>query len=170
MCFYFDDIRNYLRHSHHVMDLNLFIERLDAPAFDANSETDYRELAALILLLDIAVDDARSLSLDLADRRTEGQFDEDIEAFAASIKDIIRNIGIPGPGFISKIEAKEVLELVSQRIADTLRSRPKPKQTLWNTTAGKTKEDLAGEKDAMKRFLAGRKSNATSSRASPEKD
>lgn len=170
MCFYFDDDAFCKRHSHHIMDMNLFIARLADPAFDANAETDYRELAALIMLLDIAIDDGRSIALDLTDRKTEERFDDDIDSFAASIKDIIRNIGVPGPGFISKVEAKEILELVSQRIGDTLRSRPKPKQSLWNVS-GKTQEDLGREKDAMKKFLAGRNTSAqSSSRASPSRD
>lgn len=148
------------------MDLNLFIDRLDDEAFDATAETDYRELAALISLLDIAVDDARSVDLDLTDRKTESRFDDDIEAFSAAIKGVIRSIGNPGTGFISKIEAREVLMLVSQRVGDTLRSRPKARQTIWDVPRATTAESLDSERDFMKGFLSRRKdttdANATS--------
>lgn len=166
MSFYLNDISYAARHSHHTMDLNIFIDRLNDKAFDATAETDYRELAALISLLDIAVDDARSVGLDLTDRKTEDQFDDDIEAFSAAIKDIIRSIGNPGAGFISKIEAKEVLELVSQRIGDTLRSRPKARQTLWDVSHDSDERSLDGERDFMKGFLSRRNAVADANAAS----
>jgi hypothetical protein len=121
--------------------------------FAATNETDYRELGALISLLDIAVDDARSIDLDLTDRETEKQFDADVERFALAIKDIMRSIGTPGPGFISKIEAKELLELVSQRIGDILRSRPKLKQGIFAAPPPKD-DDLGKEKSGMAKFLS----------------
>jgi hypothetical protein len=166
MCFYFNDISYSARHAHHTMDLNLFIDRLDDEAFNATADTNYRELAALISLLDIAVDDARSVGLALTNRKTESQFDDDIEAFSAAIKDIIRNIGNPGAGFISKIEAKEVLQLVSQRVRDTLRSRPKAMQTIWDVPHAKTGENLDGERDFMIGFLSRRKVTTNANAAS----
>ena len=158
MCFYFNDISYAVKHSHHTMDLNLFIDRLDDEAFDAKPDTDYRELGALVSILDIAVDDARSVGLDLTDRKTESQFDNDIEAFSGAIKDVIRSIGTPSAGYISKIDCKDILLLVSQRVGDTLRSRPKARQTIWDVRHAKTTEEsLDGERDFMKGFLTRRK-------------
>lgn len=154
MCFYFDDIVYSKAHSHSIMDLDVFIKRLDDPAFDTNAKTDYRELTALILLLDIAADDGRSMNLDLSDKATEAKFDEKIEMFGATIKDIMRSIGNPGAAFISRIEAKEVLELVSQRISDTLRSKPKAKQTWFDKARGKPEEDLDSERRGMQSFIS----------------
>ncbi len=153
MCFYFDDISYSRAHSHSVMDLNDFIRRLEDPAFKTTPQTDYRELTALILLLDIAVDDARSTKLDLSDKAVEKEFDENIEEFGATIKDIMRQIGNPGAAFISRIEAKEVLELVSQRVSDTLRSKPKTKHTLFDGARGKPEEDLESERRGMQSFI-----------------
>jgi hypothetical protein len=152
MCFYFDDISYSKDHSHSKMDLDAFIRRLDDPDFHTNPQTDYRELTALILLLDIAVDDGRSMDLDLSDPVIEKKFDENIEDFGATIKDIMRSIGNPGAAFISRIEAKEVLELVSQRVSDTLRSKPKPKQTWFDK--GKPVENLEPERRRMESFLS----------------
>jgi hypothetical protein len=151
MCFYFDSVSYSKDHSHSIMDLDVFIRRLDDPEFDAKPQTDYRELTALIQLLDIAVDDGRSTKIDLSDPVVEKKFNEDIEDFGATIKDIMRSIGNPGAAFISRIEAKEVLELVSQRVSDTLRSKPKPKQT-W-LDKGKPAEDLEPERRGMQSFI-----------------
>jgi hypothetical protein len=135
------------------MDLNIFSRRLEDPAFRTTPQTDYRELTALILLLDIAVDDARSTKLDLSDKTVEKEFDENIEEFGAAINDIMRQIGNPGAAFISRIEAKEVLELVSQRVSDTLRSKPKAKHTLFDGAQGKPEEDLESERRGMQSFI-----------------
>ncbi|KAE9380179.1 hypothetical protein N431DRAFT_539854 [Stipitochalara longipes BDJ] len=154
MCFYFDDLSYARDHSHSMINLDAFIKRLDDPEFETNAQTDYRELTALILLLDIAVDDGRSINLDLSDPAVEKEFDEAIEDFGATIKDIMRTIGNPGAAFISRIEAKEVLELVSQRVSDTLRSRPKPKQTWFDKAQGKPQEDLESERRGMQSFIS----------------
>lgn len=154
ICFYFDDIVYSKAHSHSIMHLDAFIKRLDDPAFDTNAKTDYRELTALILLLDIAVDDGRSMNLDLSDKAIEAKFDEKIEMFGATIKNIMRSIGNPGAAFISRIEAKEVLELVSQRISDTLRSKPRAKQTWFDKAQGKPEEDLDSERRGMQSFIS----------------
>lgn len=154
MCFYFDDISYSEDHSHSIMDLEVFIERLDDPVFDTDPLTDYRELTALILLLDIAVDDGRAINLDLSDKVIENKFDAKVEEFGAAIKDIMRQIGNPGAAFISRIEAKEMLELVSQRVSDTLRSRPKPKETWFDKAQGKPSEDLESERRGMQSFIS----------------
>jgi hypothetical protein len=149
MIFYFNDLSYSSQHSHLLIDLDKFIDRLDDKDFDTNAQTDYRELAALISLLDIAVDDGRSISLDLTDPETSQRFDKNIDDFGATIKDIMKSIGNPGAAYISRIEAKEVLDLVSQRISDTLRSKPKARITVFD----KKEENLEGEKKGMAGFV-----------------
>jgi len=47
------------------------------------------------------------------------------------------------------------LELVSQRISDSLRTKPKPKQTWLDDIKGlKEEEDLDVEKAGMQRFVS----------------
>ena len=154
MCFYFDDISYALKHSHDLMDLDKFMTRLEDPTFDVAPQADYRKLTALVCLLDIAVDDARSTGIDLTDKAQEKRFDRDIDDLAAMIKDLMKGIGNPGAAFISKIEAKEALELVAQRISDTLRSKPKPKETVFDGPRGKGQEDLEAERAGLENFLS----------------
>jgi hypothetical protein len=155
MCFYFESLFFSTSHSHNLMDIDRFIRRLDDPDFDTTSQTDYRELAALVSLLDIAVDDGRSIQLDLSDKAIERKFNEDIDSFVATIKEIMGSIGNPGAAFISRIEAKETLELVSQRISDSVRTKPKPKETwLGGIKGSKEEEALDAEKSGMQRFVS----------------
>ena len=150
MSFYFNDISYSTKHSHMLLDLDKFIDRLEDKDFDTDAQTDYRELAALISLLDVAVDDGRCIELDLTNPETEKQFDKNIEDFGATIKDIMKSIGNPGAAYVSRIEAKEVLDLVSQRISDTLRSKPKAKITVFDR---KIEENFDGEKKGMAGFV-----------------
>ena len=155
MSFFFKDLSYATTHSHLVMDLGKFIDRLEDHDFDTDSQTDYRELAALIQLLNLALDDARSPALDLKDADTASQHDASIDELAGIIKGIMNCIGNPGAAFISRIEAKEVLELVSQRISDALRSKPKAKITVFDRKkhGERLKEDLDKEKKMMASFF-----------------
>jgi hypothetical protein len=154
MCFYFNNVVYAEKYSYQLMDMDTFITRLHDPVFDTNPRTDYRELTALILLLDIALDDGRSAALDLTDAKVEEEFNKDIDALSLAIKDIFNGIGNPGAAFISRIEAKEVLELVSQRIIDTVRTKRPKKHTWFDDDMGKKVEDLQSEKKGMASYLS----------------
>jgi len=154
MCFYLNDVSYAETHSHSIMDIDRFIQRLEDPCFVPTLETDYKELTALILILDIALDDGRSTKVDLSDAAAETKFNKDVDALAATIKDIMTSIGTPGPGFVSRIDAKEVLEVVSQRITDTVRSKSKPKHTWFNDSEEKKVEDMRLEQKGMANFLS----------------
>ena len=56
---------------------------------------------------------------------------------------------------ISKIYAKEILQAVSQRISDTVRSRVKAKRSIFDSAPvkGEVVEDFSRERKAMSLFL-----------------
>lgn len=153
MCFFFEDLTYSKEHSHSLMELEKFMDRLEDNVFTTGQRTDYRELAALSSLLDVAVDDGRSNDLDLSDKAVEKKYNEDVEELSTMVKDIMRSIGNPGAAFISKIEAKERLDLLSQRIADGIRSKPKPRKGLFDGIKGRREEDLEKEKSGMASFV-----------------
>jgi len=136
------------------MNLDQFIRRLDDADFDTTPQKDYRELTALVLLLDIAIDDGRSAKLELTDQETEKRYDDGVDALVAAIKGIMRSIGNPGAAFISRIEAKEALELISQRVTDTIRSKSKPKHSWFDRNRIKAEENLEQEKKLMSKFVS----------------
>ena len=153
MCFFLDDLSYSEAHSHIVMDIDAFMDRLEDSVFLTNAQTDYRELFALVALLDIAIDDGRPIKLDLKNKKIEKRFNEDVDDFCIMIKGIMKQIGNVQVGYLSKVETKEILELVAQRISDTVRTRPMPKETWIDQARGRT-EDLETEKKAMARFVA----------------
>lgn len=69
----------------------------------------------------------------------------------------MKGIGNQGAAFISRIEAKEALELVAQRIQDTVRTRKKEKEKWFDRdrgmSSGKAEDSLGREKQGMQNFL-----------------
>ena len=95
MTLLFNNLSYASKHSHSTMILDYFINRLEGSDFDTGPETDYRELGALVSLLDIAVDDGRSISMDLNDDATWRKFDNDIDEFSGTIENVMKSIGNP---------------------------------------------------------------------------
>jgi hypothetical protein len=153
MCFFFDDLSYSTEHSHSLADLEKFMDRLRGPAFYINSKTDWREVAALIALLDIAVDDGRSTKIDLTDKATEARFNQNVDDLCVMIRDIMKGVGSAGAAFVSRLRAKDSLELVSQRISDTVRTKPKPREGWFDRPREKQGEHFDVEKKGMASFV-----------------
>jgi hypothetical protein len=153
MCFFFNHLSYSMEHSHNLTDLALFMNRLDSPDFVANSKTDFKELAALISLLDVAVDDARSTKLDLSNAANEARFNKSVDDLGERMKDIMKTVGNPGAAFISKLEAKQALDIASQRVTTTLRSKPRLREGWFDRPRGRREEDLENEKRGMASFV-----------------
>ena len=153
MCFFFNDVGYSQIQSYKSIYTNHFLDRLDSTDFNTGPKTDYAELTALILLLNVAIDNGRSAEIDPSDKEAEVEFNKSVDELVATIKDIMSRIGNPGAAFISRIEAKEALELVSQRISDTIRTEMKVKEPWFNRNRGRGMEDLEEEKKGMSRFL-----------------
>lgn len=154
MCFYFNDVDYAKNHSHSMIDLDKFTNRLSDPAFDTTPKTDYLELKALVMLMDIALEDGRSSQLDLSNPVVEKKFNDGVEALSATLKEILTGIGQPGAAFMSRSEAREMLDLVSDRIKETLRTKRKPTHTWFDADKGRKEEDMQSEKKGMASFVS----------------
>ncbi|EKD14596.1 uncharacterized protein L3040_000120 [Drepanopeziza brunnea f. sp. 'multigermtubi'] len=149
--FFFNSLSYAKTHSHTLMSLDSVIDRLADPVFDTKPSTKYRDLAALLNLLDIAVDDGKSLSVDLTNKKVEEKYNKDVEELSATINSIMSGINTGGASNISRMEAKSLADNVSKRIAVTLRTKRKPKENWFD---GKKEEDFEREKKGMAGFLA----------------
>ncbi|KAM3075851.1 hypothetical protein ACMFMG_006626 [Clarireedia jacksonii] len=153
LAFYFNDHSKALQPPTLIIDLPEITQRLHDAPFKITPETDYHELGSLILLLDIAVDNGRSADLDLKDPESETQFNNKVDALAMAITSI--SISYSGAAYISRIEAKEVVELVGNRISNTVRSRLKPKHNIYDESLVglRRKEDFGQEQKGMSTFM-----------------
>lgn len=155
MTFFFDDLSYSSIHPHTSINIGNFITRLSSPAFSTEKkDTDWRELTALVHILDVAADDGRHADLDLTDKTAESDFNEDIEELSKAVGKVMKSMGTKGVGFISKVEAKAALDLVAQRFIDTMRTKPRPKHTWFDGDSKKKEEDLAQQRKGMASFLS----------------
>ena len=154
LTFYFSDLSKSLHPPQTIISIPTLTLRLQEPAFHINRNTDYRELAALILLLDVAIDNGRSDDLDLEDKEVERQFNNDVDDLATKVTSSYINFS--GAANLSRVEAKEIMELVGNRIKHTVRSRPKPKHNIYEESMqafNKREKTLGGMQENMSKYL-----------------
>jgi hypothetical protein len=132
--FFCEDINHSAEEPYKVFELWQIIEQLHGTRFKIDRDTDYVELAATISILDIAIDNGLSASVDLTDVVAENNFNANVDALGARIRDICYSINDAGAAFISRIDAKEVMEGVRHRLIYTVRTRTKPKQGVFDDT------------------------------------
>lgn len=121
------------------------MHRLKMSDFKINSDTDYLELRALVILMEITVDNGEFNQHNLIEDSREENFNNDVDEFSMAIKNIFCGMGTPGAAFISKIKAKEAVETFSRRITLTMRTKQKSVHD-WFIDRGKKQVILDGAK------------------------
>ncbi|KAH8662014.1 hypothetical protein BX600DRAFT_437444 [Xylariales sp. PMI_506] len=137
---------------------DLFV-RLAQPDFQVNQSTDFTELNALITLLDIVIGNGwhlqlafgsldqtpngtgkvpRSANQDHTSLETDTKFDAEVDRLARGLKALHDKIN--DNALISRKEAKAALDGMGKRLAYTVRTKPPPKSTIFDT--GLVKEDV----------------------------
>lgn len=154
-CF-LDDVSSIRKPSDGPLDLRRLTRRLQKMDFGGRRDTDYVELSATASILDVALDVCIPPTVDDGpDRKRENAFDRKVDELTYLIKSMFSRIPDTGAGHMTRTEAKEVLNRVHFRIAYGVRTRPKPKKNLFETsTVGKVDDGLPkGVHGPMARFL-----------------
>lgn len=85
---------------------------------------DFREFAASMLLLNIALGDAARQATAVAPASGQ-QFDAEVDELAASVKAMSARVNVVGDGIrVSRIEAKNALDIIYDRLIFQLRTKP----------------------------------------------
>ncbi|KAG9250119.1 uncharacterized protein F5Z01DRAFT_630309 [Emericellopsis atlantica] len=138
-----------------TVTLRKMIARLDGPDFVINAltKTDWDELRANVLLLDMAIDDG-SRSWAAAGLVDEKQFNAEVDQLADKLRETWRRINDSGMK-IARTDAKSVLDWVGQRIQHQVRTKAKPKKNMFDEFLKEPKPDpdLPKQQDYMKHFL-----------------
>lgn len=135
----------------------MFLNRLKVSDFKCKPNTDYRELRALVMLMDIAVDDGKSNYGNSKDKFEEENFNINVEKLGMSVKEIFGGIGSQDNGNIAKIQAKEAVDAFFRRITHTMRTKPKQVHE-WFADCGKERNNVR-ERQIMESFVAKVKNN-----------
>lgn len=147
--FFFDELSRADKKPEDTVNIRAVIDRLDDPHFTINAETDYQELAALMLLLNIAMGDAASNKIT---RESSKDFDAEVDELTASMKSMYTRVMPQSQGIhVSRIEAKSALEMIRDRLVYQLRTTRKPK--IADILPGEEDTSLPQQQMFMKGFL-----------------
>ncbi|KAG6088356.1 hypothetical protein E4U30_003174 [Claviceps sp. LM220 group G6] len=132
-----------------IITLRSIIDLLDEEAFAIKPSTDFSELRANIILLDMAVDDGSVIPFN--DRAEENRFNDEVDELAGRLREIWRKTNDAGMK-LTRTEAKSVVELVQQRLLHSVRTRKKAKKSIFDY---QKKEDpfLPQQREYMQKFV-----------------
>lgn len=147
------------------MTIRAAIDRLEEDEFQLNTETDFKELHALMMMLNVALGDASKhlVSVPLTTTTTTGErgrdlsadFDAEVDELAESMKSMVTRVAPLSKGIhISRIEAKNAMELIRERLLYQVRIRPVPKIRMFEEGIDEDDTFLPKQQDFMKQFFS----------------
>ncbi|KAE8388015.1 hypothetical protein BDV23DRAFT_185752 [Aspergillus alliaceus] len=93
-------------------------------------EYDYGELMAITAILNIAIDSGWS-SMDFSSKDEKRKFNSEVDVLADRIKRIFTSIEDSGASHLKRTLAKEALEALHYRIIYSVRTKPRPKKSIF---------------------------------------
>ncbi|KZF20826.1 hypothetical protein L228DRAFT_262713 [Xylona heveae TC161] len=151
--FFFEDSSYLNRNRDDIFQIPEVIKHLDTAAFTINRGTDYVQLSALISILNIGIDRGVSAPA-LSSKEQERTFNADVDALAAKIKFMFSSIVDAGATNMTRTIAKEILERLHYRLSYSVRTRPKPKKSIFGAVIDDDGDSPGGgQANFMSRFL-----------------
>ncbi|MCJ1479420.1 hypothetical protein MMC13_008105 [Lambiella insularis] len=155
LAFFFDDTTYLEKQPLKLVRVKKIVSHLREPQFAINRNTNYPQLAATVAMLDIGLGDGDPPDSGL-DSDPERQFNEDVDKLAETIKSIVAKIVDSGGSHLARTEAKEVLDAFQARLVFGVRTKRRPRMTLFGNG-----HDMAGHMrasgDFMSKFLGKKK-------------
>ncbi|KAJ5542689.1 hypothetical protein N7461_008692 [Penicillium sp. DV-2018c] len=110
-------------------------ERFQIQKFKSMIDYDWRELSALACLLNAAIDSS-ALELNYRGDLTEKDYNAAVDRLAAQVKTIFCSIHDSGAAHVTRTVAKSELEALHYRIVYSVRSKPPPKRSIFESHVG----------------------------------
>ncbi|RAH42715.1 uncharacterized protein BO95DRAFT_370285 [Aspergillus brunneoviolaceus CBS 621.78] len=169
VCFLLDNPAPLCEPLNELLSLTRITDILKRDIFDIRKykgkdkpEYDYGELLAITSLLNIAVDSGR-YQAEFADREAEKAFNTQVDMVADRLKKVFSLIEDSGASHLKRTLAKEALETLHYRIVYSVRTRPRPKKSIYGTI-----EAREYDREAFKGFLPKIKASAIKAGAGTE--
>ena len=97
---------------------------------------DFQQLAASMSLLDISVDDGDRPS-EALDPEREKEFNREVDELSNTVRDMFSRIVDAGASHMSRTEAKEVMVAFEARLQYAVRTKPRPKGSIFGDVESK---------------------------------
>ncbi|KUI62580.1 hypothetical protein VP1G_09698 [Cytospora mali] len=157
--FFFDDLQRADKKPEDTVHIRAIIDRLEDDEFQINQNTDYQELGALMMMLNVALGDA-SKKIEMTETSITS-FDAEVDELAEGLKSMLTRVAPLNKGIhVSRIEAKNAMELIRERLLYQVRIKSVPKVGIF----GKREEEdssVPRQRDFMKGFLLKKKREAS---------
>lgn len=125
--FFFDDLARADKKPEDTVNIRAVVDRLEDTPFMINTHTNYTELHALMMTLNIALGDA-SRSQIATTPEASRDFDAQVDELAEGIKSMLTRIAPQSKGIhVQRIDAKSAMEVIRERLLYQVRTRQKPK-------------------------------------------
>lgn len=150
---FFDDLIRADKRPEDTINIRAVIDRIEDKPFIINAHTDYRELSALMMMLDIALGDASKQRIVTTPELSK-DFDAQVDELAEGLKSMLTRVAPQNKGIhVSRIEAKSAMEMIRERLLYQVRSKKKPK--IQGIRLDDTEEDASVPKqqEFMKGFF-----------------
>ena len=140
-----------------TISLPILLQHLRSPTFDLahrpdKNLIDYTEVSALTNILDAALSDG-GLPSTFATPAEEKTFNQQVDQLADRINVIFSSIADTGASHMRRTEAKEALGVLQKRLLYSMRTRPRPKKSVFGGRDGKEYRNEERSKGAMKDYL-----------------
>lgn len=152
--FFFDDLQRADKRPEDTVNIRAVIDRLEeADEFQINQDTDYHEFEALMMMLNAALGDA-SRQDDRAERSAVS-FDAEVDELADGLKSMLTRVAPLNRGLhVSRIEAKNAMELIRERLLYQVRIKAVPKKNIFGLQDDAEEDaSLPKQRDFMTGFL-----------------
>lgn len=152
--FFFDDLQRADKRPEDTVNIRAIIDRLEeADEFQINQDTDYHEFKALMMMLNTALGDA-SRQDDRAEKSAVS-FDAEVDELADGLKSMSTRVAPLNRGLhVSRIEAKNAMELLRERLLYQVRIKPMPKKNIFGLQEDAEEDvSLPKQREFMKGFF-----------------
>lgn len=156
LAFYLDDMEYVARPADHSLDLPRLTAQLDENHFKISAQTNYPELGARMAILDYAIDDGLSRDLDFTVPGIEEQFNKNVDILAARVKILWSSISDAAATQLSRIVAKEVMDSLYHRLMFSVRTKMKPKKSVFDVDDDDEEMQVEAQSAFMKKFFTKR--------------
>ncbi|KAG8415555.1 hypothetical protein J3458_009395 [Metarhizium acridum] len=136
--------------SEDVVTLRGIIDILNTDSFTITHKTDFSNLRASIILLDIAIDDGSVVKFNNVE--DEKKFNEEVDELAGMLQEIWRKTNDSGMK-LARTEAKSVVEWVQKRLSHSVRTRRKARKSVFDLPELNEDPFLPRQRDCMKKFF-----------------
>lgn len=113
-----------------LVNLKSISRRLQSPQFNIRNTTDFSELAASIEILSIGIDDGNPPNTSVPEEE-EKAFNKEVDSLASKINTMFNDIVDTGASHMKRTESKETLEGLQRRLEYVVRTKSKPKKSLF---------------------------------------